>query len=101
MKNTKNMDIESPNYNKKSKTKFIITMLLLFILGGVGGFFGAKIFRTNTTNLHNIGQVISENLPFFQLNIIPIILIILIIVCLVLGLSWIKKSEKTNQHLGW
>lgn len=97
-KNTKEK-VDSPEYNKKTKNKFIIIMIVCLAIGGIGGFFGAKATSLLKGELANLGQLLAEKLPYFQSYIMPWIILAFTLICFTLGEIWIKKAKK--QIASW
>lgn len=90
----KNIKVDSPEYNKKSKMIFIIILIASFAIGGFGGFFGAAITNFFEDDLSNVGKLINEKLPFFQTYIMPFVLLVFTVICFIFGEVWIKKAKK-------
>lgn len=97
-KNTK-VKVDSPEYNKKTKKKFIIIMIVCFAIGGFGGFFGAAATDLFKGELADIGAWISAKLPYFQAYVMPWVILAFTLICFVLGEMWIKKAKK--QIASW
>lgn len=97
-KNNK-MKVDSPEYNKKTKSKFIIIMIIAFAIGGLGGYFGAAATNFFKGELADIGTWIASKFPYFQAYIMPWVILTFTLVCFVLGEMWIKKAKK--QIASW
>ncbi len=97
-KNNK-MKVDSPEYNKKTKNKFIIIMIVCFAIGGFGGFIGAAATNFFKGSLESIGKLITEKLPYIQTSVVPWILIGFTIICWIIGEIWLKKAKK--QIAAW
>lgn len=92
-KNNK-VKVDSPEYNKKTKIIFAIVLIVSFAIGGFGGFFGAAATNFLKDDLSNLGNLINEKLPFFQIYIMPFIILAFTLICFILGEIWIKKAKK-------
>ena len=97
-KNNK-VKVDSPEYNKKTKTKFIVIMIICFVIGGLGGFFGAKATHLFKGELADIGKWLAEKLPYFQSYIMPWIILAFTLICFVIGELWLNKAKK--QIASW
>ena len=99
--------VDSPEYNKKSKRSFVIIMIISLLLGGLGGYFGAKGTDMVKENFANIGNLLTEKYPLFQAHVMPWVLLIFTIICFILGEIWLKKGKETiatwdgedNEHI--
>ncbi len=106
-KNNK-MKVDSPEYNKKTKSKFIIIMIICFAVGGLGGFFGSIATNFFKGDLADIEKWFRENLPYFQTNVFPWILLSFAIICWIIGEVWLKKAKQQiatwdgedDEHIG-
>lgn len=97
--NNNHAKIDSPEYNKKSKRGFIIIMIISLLLGGFGGFFGAKTTDLLKNDIANIGKFLTDNYPLFQVRVMPWVILAFTIICFILGETWLKKAKK--QILTW
>lgn len=97
-KNTK-VKVDSPEYNKKTKKKFIIIMIVCFAIGGLGGYLGAAATDLFKGELADIGKLLAAKLPYFQAYVMPWVIFTFTLVCFVLGEMWIKKAKK--QIASW
>ena len=86
--------VDSPEYNKKTKKRFIITLIVYLAISVVGGFLAAAAVDFFKGNLADIGKWIGENLPYFQINIVPWIMISFMLICWIIGEVWIKKAKQ-------
>ena len=94
MRKNNKVKTDSPEYNKKSKVTFAIIMLVSLAIGGLVGFFGARAKDIFKGDLTNVGEWITEKLPFFQAYIMPWVLLAFTVICCILGFMWISKSKK-------
>lgn len=92
-KNSK-VKVDSPEYNKKTKTKFIIIMIICFAIGGLGGYFGAAATNLFKGELADIGKWFAEKVPYFQSYVMPWVILAFTLVCFVLGEMWLNKGKK-------
>ncbi len=92
-KNNK-VKVDSPEYNKKTKKKFIIIMIIGFAIGVLGGILGTIAINFFKGDLADIGKWIEENLPYFQTNVVPWILLSFAIICWIIGEVWLKKAKQ-------
>ncbi len=99
MNNKNKVKVDSPEYNKKTKKKFIIIMIVCFAIGGLGGYFGAAATDFFKGELADIGELIASNLPYFQVYVMPWVILAFTLVCFIFGEIWIKKAKK--QIASW
>lgn len=97
-KNNK-VKVDSPEYNKKSKGKFVIILIVSFAIGGIGGLLGARATDIFKDELTDWGTFIAEKLPYIQVFVVPWILLAMVVVCFILGEIWLKKAKK--QIASW
>lgn len=99
-KNTKNnVKVDSPEYNQKTKKKFVIIMIVCLLAGGCLGFFGAMATDLLQGNITNIGKLLTQKYPFFQAYVMPWVLLVFTIICFILGKTWLKQAQ--NQINTW
>ncbi len=97
-KNNK-VKVDSPEYNKKTKKKFIIIMIICFAIGGFGGYFGAATTDFFKGELADIGELIATKMPYFQVYVMPWVILAFTLICFIFGEMWIKKAKK--QIASW
>lgn len=85
--------VDSPQYEKKTKKKFAIRIVLSLIAGMIFGFLtaiGTDILKENTGG---IAKRILQKFPVVQLYVFPWLMLIFTVVCVIMNERLMKKSR--------
>lgn len=88
------MENNNTVYEKKSKKRFIIMLIVGLFVGFICGFLGAMGTDVFSEELANIGKTIAKNFPFVQIYILPWILLAVAVIFTVLNEITIQKVKK-------
>ncbi len=85
---------DTPQYNTKTKKKFVIRIILSLLAGAVFGFVTASCINTFKEHTTGTAKMILQKLPFIQLYVFPWVMLAFTVVCIIINEHFMKKSQK-------
>lgn len=92
---TKNVTVtaDSPEYNKTTKKKFAIRIVLSLIVGMILGILSAIGTDLLKENASGVAKTILQKFPVIQLYVFPGLMLVFNIVCVIINENFFKKSQ--------